>query len=63
MAQRASKDPARDRLLLDRERSSHTWFVLNYLLGYWRVQNYDGSWMEWGNPVGVPVERDAAGSA
>lgn len=39
------------------ERSSHTWFVLKYLLGYDRVSNYDGSWTEWGNLVGVPVER------
>jgi thiosulfate/3-mercaptopyruvate sulfurtransferase len=42
------------------ERSSHTWFVLKYLLGYDRVQNYDGSWTEWGNLVGAPVERGAA---
>jgi thiosulfate/3-mercaptopyruvate sulfurtransferase len=39
------------------ERSSHTWFVLKYLLGYERVRNYDGSWTEWGNSVGVPIER------
>lgn len=39
------------------ERSSHTWFVLTYLLGYPRVRNYDGSWTEWGNAVGVPVEK------
>ncbi len=39
------------------ERSSHTWFVLKYLLGYPRVRNYDGSWTEWGNLVGVPIER------
>jgi thiosulfate/3-mercaptopyruvate sulfurtransferase len=39
------------------ERSSHTWFVLHYLLGYPRVRNYDGSWTEWGNSVGVPIER------
>ena len=39
------------------ERSSHTWFVLKYLLGYDRVLNYDGSWTEWGNLVGAPVER------
>jgi len=39
------------------ERSSHTWFVLTYLLGYERVRNYDGSWTEWGNLVGAPIER------
>ncbi len=39
------------------ERSSHTWFVLKYLLGYPKVRNYDGSWTEWGSMVGVPVER------
>ena len=39
------------------ERSSHTWFVLTYLLGYPRVRNYDGSWTEWGNAVRVPIEK------
>lgn len=39
------------------ERSSHTWFVLTYLLGYPKVRNYDGSWTEWGNTVGVPIEK------
>jgi thiosulfate/3-mercaptopyruvate sulfurtransferase len=43
------------------ERSSHTWFVLKYLLGYDKVLNYDGSWTEWGNLVGAPVERGVAG--
>ena len=39
------------------ERSSHTWFVLTYLLGYSGVRNYDGSWTEWGNAVRAPIER------
>ncbi|BBL79707.1 sulfurtransferase [Rubrobacter xylanophilus] len=39
------------------ERSSHTWFVLKYLLGYGNVRNYDGSWTEWGNAVRAPIER------
>ncbi len=39
------------------ERSSHTWFVLTYLLGYPNVRNYDGSWTEWGNSVNVPIEK------
>jgi len=38
------------------ERSSHSWFVLSQLLGHPRVRNYDGSWTEWGNLVGVPIE-------
>ena len=42
------------------ERSSHTWFVLKYLLGYKDVTNYDGSWTEWGNLVGAKIERGAA---
>ena len=40
------------------ERSSHTWFVLTYLLGYPSVRNYDGSWTEWGNLVGAPIEKN-----
>ncbi len=45
------------------ERSSHTWFVLTYLLGYEQVRNYDGSWTEWGNTVRVPIVRgDEPGS-
>lgn len=39
------------------ERSSLTWFVMSYLLGFPKVRNYDGSWTEWGNMVGVPVEK------
>jgi thiosulfate/3-mercaptopyruvate sulfurtransferase len=39
------------------ERSSHTWFVLTYLLGFENVRNYDGSWTEYGNTVGVPIEK------
>jgi thiosulfate/3-mercaptopyruvate sulfurtransferase len=39
------------------ERSSHTWFVLTHLLGLRNVRNYDGSWVEWGNAVRVPIER------
>lgn len=39
------------------ERSSHTWFVLKFLLGFENVRNYDGSWTEWGNTVGIPIEK------
>jgi thiosulfate/3-mercaptopyruvate sulfurtransferase len=39
------------------ERSSHTWFVLKYLLGYPNVKNYDGSWTEWGNMIANPIEK------
>jgi thiosulfate/3-mercaptopyruvate sulfurtransferase len=39
------------------ERSSHTWFVLKYLLGYPSVRNYDGAWTEWGSSIGVPIEK------
>lgn len=41
------------------ERSSLTWFVLSYLLGYGSVRNYDGSWLEWGNLIRVPIARGA----
>ena len=43
------------------ERSSHTWFVLTHLLGLPHVRNYDGSWVEWGNAVRVPIERPGSG--
>jgi thiosulfate/3-mercaptopyruvate sulfurtransferase len=51
--------PAEDIIVYCRigERSSHTWFVLTYLLGYTTVRNYDGSWTEWGNAVRTPIER------
>ncbi|MEM0962939.1 MAG: sulfurtransferase [Bacteroidota bacterium] len=45
------------------ERSSHTWFVLRYLLGFDNVRNYDGSWTEWGNLVGAPVEKGVPDNA
>ena len=44
-------------------RASYSWFVLKYLLGYPRVRNYDGSWTEWGNSAGVPIETDSASSS
>ncbi len=52
-------DPAKEVIAYCRigERSSHTWFVLTYLLGFPNVRNYDGSWTEWGNSVGVPIEK------
>jgi thiosulfate/3-mercaptopyruvate sulfurtransferase len=55
----AGLDPGDDVIVYCRigERSSHTWFVLHYLLGFERVRNYDGSWTEWGNLVAVPIER------
>jgi thiosulfate/3-mercaptopyruvate sulfurtransferase len=39
------------------ERSSHTWFVMTYLLGFKKVRNYDGSWTEWGNRIAAPIEK------
>jgi len=45
------------------ERSSHSWFVLKYLLGYDKVKNYDGSWTEWGNLIGAPIEKEQAAAA
>jgi thiosulfate/3-mercaptopyruvate sulfurtransferase len=45
------------------ERSSHTWFVLKYLLGFANVKNYDGSWTEWGNLIGAPVVNETASAS
>ncbi|TFE68829.1 thiosulfate sulfurtransferase [Methylacidiphilum sp. Yel] len=55
----AGLDPEKETVVYCRigERSSHTWFVLKYLLGHKNVKNYDGSWTEWGNKVGAPIER------
>ena len=57
----AGLDTAKDTIAYCRigERSSHTWFVLTYLLGYEKVRNYDGSWTEWGNMVKAPIEKGA----
>jgi thiosulfate/3-mercaptopyruvate sulfurtransferase len=57
-------DPTEDTIAYCRigERSSHTWFVLTYLLGFDNVKNYDGSWTEWGNLVAAPIETGEAGS-
>jgi thiosulfate/3-mercaptopyruvate sulfurtransferase len=56
---RAGVDPNRETIAYCRigERSSHTWFVLKYLLGIPNVKNYDGSWTEYGSVIGVPIEK------
>ena len=56
----AGLDPTRETIAYCRigERSSHTWFVLKYLLGHDRVINYDGSWTEYGNLIDVPIQKD-----
>ena len=55
----AKVDPGRPTIAYCRigERSSHTWFALKYLLGLDDVRNYDGSWTEYGNLIGVPIAR------
>jgi thiosulfate/3-mercaptopyruvate sulfurtransferase len=55
----AGVDGGRDTITYCRigERSSHTWFVLRYLLGLPNVRNYDGSWTEYGSMIGLPIER------
>jgi len=52
-------DPKKETIAYCRigERSSHTWFVLKYLLGINNVKNYDGSWTEYGNLIGAPIEK------
>ena len=57
--QQEELDPNEDTIAYCRigERSSHTWFVLKYLLGFKNVKNYDGSWTEWGSLVGVPIVK------
>jgi thiosulfate/3-mercaptopyruvate sulfurtransferase len=58
--ERAHVDAARPTIAYCRigERSSHTWFVLRYLLGLSNVRNYDGSWTEYGSMIGLPIERE-----
>jgi thiosulfate/3-mercaptopyruvate sulfurtransferase len=60
--QQEDLDPNEDTIAYCRigERSSHTWFVLKYLLGFKNVKNYDGSWTEWGSLVGVPIVKGTA---
>ena len=57
--QQKGVDPQKDTIAYCRigERSSHTWFVLKYLLGFKNVKNYDGSWTEYGNVVAAPIEK------
>ena len=57
--QDAGVDPSKDTIAYCRigERSSHTWFVLKYLLGIDNVKNYDGSWTEYGNLINAPIEK------
>src|SRR5262249_10681689 len=59
--EQCSVSPDKDTVVYCRigERSSHTWFVLTYLLGLNNVRNYDGSWTEWGNKAGAPIEKSA----
>ena len=61
----AGVDPSKPTVAYCRigERSSHTWFVLKYLLGLTNVKNYDGSWTEYGNLIGAPIERPTAATA
>ena len=61
----AGVDPSKPTVAYCRigERSSHTWFVLKYLMGLTNVKNYDGSWTEYGNLIGAPIERPTAATA
>jgi thiosulfate/3-mercaptopyruvate sulfurtransferase len=57
--QSSAIDPVKETIVYCRigERCSHSWFVLKYLLGVENVKNYDGSWTEYGNLIGVPIEK------